>query len=74
MDPRNFAYLDYDAKSNHSWSNIKGYGNMVISKVNKNGNIKTTNKQWNKMSSLPKNKPQIKNNIKDFINLDSNKN
>lgn len=74
MDPRSYAYLDYDATSDHSWSNIKGYQNVAISKVSENGNITTTNKPWNKMSVALKNNTQIKNNIENFINLDSNKN
>ena len=74
MDQRNYAYLDYDSQSEHSWSNVKGYQNMVISQVNEDGNINTKNKVWNKMSNTKVHNNLIKNNIEKFINLNSNKN
>ena len=52
MDPRNYAYLDYNTHSNYDWSNVRGYQNISVSKIDESGNIKTDKTSWNKIVEI----------------------
>lgn len=49
MDPRNYAYITYKTTTPHTWSNVTGYQQITVSKLDENNTISSEEKIWNQL-------------------------